>query len=102
MFATILLGSIGCLLGPPGAIALGGLGAVIDATSDYDAPKEAPEEDPVIVLTKEDIQWNAHKQVWETGCSNPQYAKGTEMIEPSPTRATTSRWVDPVDPEFQV
>ena len=103
MFATILLGAIGCTLGPLGAVALGGLGAAIDATSDYDAEYKPAES----VCTGEEDElpvWNARYGRWDDALKVQPSSTVNQHSDDktSPTRATTSRWVDPVDPEFQV
>jgi len=93
MIKTLVLGTVGfCLAGPIGAVALGGLGAANDAQDAQDAHDDAIHRQNA----KSEPSWNANKQRWETKYSAPEPLK----VQPTPTRATTSRWVDPVDPAF--
>lgn len=90
MIKTLVLGTVGfCLAGPIGAVALGGLGAANDAQDAHDDAIHRQN-------AKSDPSWNANKQRWETKYSAPEPVKP----QPTPTRATSSRWVDPIDPAF--
>ena len=112
MLLTWGLGAVGGLIaGPPGAIALGGLGAAIECgqalsddvdlqRSERKAAETASEE---LGRDRHEPQWNAHLGIWETPY-NAYLRKKKEAasgVQPTPTRATTSRWEDPVDPAFQ-
>jgi len=93
MIAKLGLGTIGFLLGGPlGAVALGALGATLDAQDADNAAQEAIDRQNC----KHDPSWNAATQRWETAYTKSQYV----AEDTPPTRATTSRWVDPVDPAF--
>jgi hypothetical protein len=82
---ALLFGAGGSLFGGPITgilgLAVGGVMDIMDACNDQ-AESSAPP------------QWNAAKSQWE-----PEIT--TQVTPPTPTRATTSQWVDEVDPDFQ-
>ena len=105
MLLTWAMGAVGGLIGgPPGAIALGGLGAAMETAQHVAKEKtlDKANSEPTGVKIHEPV-WNAHLNVWETPYTAWQrrQKEAASAAEPTPTRATSSRWEEPVDPDFQ-